>query len=78
MQSFDISQFLGNWFLMCSYPDSLFRCASTTFSWSRDGGGALSIFSKHESFGKEKKFLGSANLVQSGVLGVTFPATREE
>lgn len=78
MQNFDIGQFLGTWYLMCAYPDKFAfdaRCASATFSWSSSGG--LSIFSKHVSFGKEKKFLGSANQVQSGVLGVTFPAARE-
>lgn len=64
---------------MCAYPDKFAfdaRCASATFSWSQGGG--LSIFSKHVSFGKEKKFLGSANVVQSGVLGVTFPAARKK
>lgn len=79
MQNFDISQFLGTWYLMCAYPDKFAfdaRCASATFSWSQNGG--ISIFSKHVSFGKEKKFLGSANVVQPGVLGVTFPAAREQ
>lgn len=78
MQNFDVSQFLGNWYLMCAYPDKFAfdaKCASTSFSWSRGEG--ISIFSKHVSFGKEKKFLGSATVIQPGVLGVTFPAARE-
>lgn len=78
MQNFDVSQFLGSWYLMCAYPDKFAfdaRCASTTFSWSRGDG--ISIFSKHVSFGKERKFMGSASLIQPGVLAVNFPAARK-
>lgn len=82
MQSFDISQFLGTWYVICNYPDKLMldgRCAVTTFSWASNSGSnsnAVSLFSKHISLGKEKKFLGTANVMGAGVLAVEYPAAR--
>lgn len=40
-------------------------------------GNEISLFSKFVSFGKEKKLLGSATIVSTGVLGATFPALCE-
>jgi hypothetical protein len=58
------------------------KCAVTTFSWASNVNGnnnnnAISLFSKHVSFGKEKKFLGTAVQVGPSALQVEYPASRE-
>jgi lipocalin len=80
MTRFDLSQFLGTWYGICSYPDKLAldaKCASATFTWGQSQAEGVSVYSRHVSFGKEKKFMGMAKIVTNGVLGVEFPCCRE-
>lgn len=80
MQNFDLSNFLGTWYGICSYPDKLAldaKCASATFTWAQNQADGVSVYSRHVSFGKEKKFMGMARIVTSGVLGVEFPCCRK-
>ncbi|KAG5675096.1 hypothetical protein PVAND_005028 [Polypedilum vanderplanki] len=76
MTNFDLTQFLGTWYGICSYPDKLAldaKCASATFAWAQNQADGINILSRHVSFGKEKKFMGMARIITSGVLGVEFP-----
>jgi lipocalin len=84
MEVFDVTSFIGTWYFVASYPDKMMldgRCAVTTFTLPMlDVNGSsseISLFRKFISFGKEKKYLGSATIITAGVLGVTYPASRE-
>lgn len=78
IQNFDLSRFFGRWYEICAYPNKLTlggRCVYSTFSWTQNNG--ITIYSKQINLGKEKQFLGSATVVNNGVLGVTYPAYRK-
>ncbi|KAG5675122.1 hypothetical protein PVAND_005051 [Polypedilum vanderplanki] len=86
MDTFDVAQFAGTWYYTASYPDKMMlnsRCAVTTFTLAItaiDSNGSIlindyNLFRKFVTLGKEKKYLGSAKLITSGVLGVNYPAS---
>jgi len=78
IRNFDVSRFFGMWYEICAYPSKLTlggQCTIVTFAWGSDR--QITVYTKHVSFGKEKKFLGTATVVGDGVLGVDFPAYRK-
>lgn len=82
MQGLDSSQFIGTWYIVSSYYDKTLldvRCEVMIFSWpsTSNNNSELSLFKKFVSFGKEKKYLGSAINVAPGVLGINYPGLRE-
>ncbi|CRK89848.1 CLUMA_CG003458, isoform A [Clunio marinus] len=73
VQNFDLHRYLGLWYEVKKYP-FIFTLGGKciTAEYGLNANGTVSVFNKQIRNGREETILGSARIIRSGVLGVTF------
>lgn len=74
VKNFSVEKYLGLWYEVKRYPNRFSNGKCVTANYGLNPNGTVSVLNNQVIDGKQEGIFGSARLISSGVLGVSFPS----